>query len=147
MNAVNLLENDHRQVEALFQQYASEGDLPTRRRVAAQILAELLLHAELEEEYFYPAARTATLGSTALTDASVADHATMRAVIGRLQAMPPDDAAYHPTMEQLQGLVEHHVDEEESELIPKVSEALGSARLESMGAAMEEAKRASALRR
>jgi hemerythrin superfamily protein len=143
MNAITMLESDHRKVETLFTQLKSEKDLLQRRALAEQVITELTLHTEMEETHFYPAAAKATPGSGELTAEAEKEHAEVKQVIAELERMQPEDAAYAGTMEKLEQLVQHHVEEEEGELFPKVAEALGSERLESIGAAMEELKKAS----
>lgn len=147
MNAVTMLIDDHRKVEALFEQYRSEADLPTRRRVAERITTELTLHSEAEEQHFYPAARQATPGAQALVDSSVAEHAALRQAIERVRTTHPEDDGHHRAVEQLQELVQVHVDEEEGELFPLVAEALGAERLERIGQAIDDLKRSAALPR
>jgi hemerythrin superfamily protein len=143
MDAIALLSKDHRKVETLFRQYKGEHDLVRRRDVAEQIMAELTVHAEMEESHFYPAARRATPGAESLTGESLEEHSKVRRAIGELERLHPEDSAYHPAMERLEELVQHHVQEEESELFPKVSGALGADRLEEIGSRMEEMRRAS----
>ena len=147
MDGIALLTEEHRKVETLFRQYKGERDLVRRRDVAEQIMAELTVHAEMEEAHFYPAARRATPGAESLTEESLEEHAKVKQAIGELERLHPEDAAYHPAMERLEELVQHHVQEEESELFPKVSEALGAERLEEIGSRMEEMRRATLPRR
>jgi len=142
MNAVTMLESDHRTVETLFTQFRSETGLLRRRAVAERILAELTVHADIEEAHFYPAAATATPGAPELVAESEREHAEVKRVIAELQRMHPEDAGYASTMEHLEQLVRHHVEEEEGELFPRVGEALGSAKLEDIGRAMDEMKKA-----
>jgi len=147
MNAITMLTDDHRKVEALFEQYRSESDLRTRRRVAERIATELSLHSDAEEQHFYPAAREATPGAATAVDHSVAEHATLRQAIQRLRSMHPEDAGFHRAVEELEELVTEHVDEEEGELFPLVAAALGSDRLERIGQAIDDLKRSAALPR
>lgn len=143
MNAITMLESDHRKVETLFTQFTSDTDLLRRRGVAEQIITELTVHAEIEETHFYPAAATATPGARELVGESEKEHAEVKRVIGALERMHPEDAGYASTIERLEQLVQHHVEEEEGELFPKVAEALGSARLEEIGRSMDDMKKAS----
>jgi hemerythrin superfamily protein len=146
MDAIALLSQDHRQVEALFQQFAGESDPVRRRDVGDRIMAELTLHAEVEETFFYPEASGATPGAGELTEDSLKEHRQVKDVIGQVEAMQPEDGGYVPAMQRLQQLVLHHVQEEEGELFPMVSAALGADRLEAIGGRIDEMKKASAPR-
>jgi len=146
MNAIALLTADHRKVEALFQQFEGEADPVRRRDVADSIMSELTVHAEVEETHFYPAARGATPGAGELTEESLKEHAQVKRVISQIEAMRPEDSGCVPTMQRLKQLVQHHVHEEEGELFPKVSAALGEDRLSEIGTRIDEMKKASAPR-
>jgi hemerythrin superfamily protein len=146
MDAISLLKDDHRKVEALFQQFEGEADPVRRGDVADRIMTELTGHAEAEETHFYPAARRATPGAEELTEESLREHQQVKELIGTLEAMQPEDAGYVPTVQRLKQAVQHHVQEEENELFPKVSEALGQDRLAEIGSRIAEMKQAAAPR-
>ncbi len=146
MNAIALLTDDHRKVEALFQQFEGEADPVRRGDVGDSIMAELTAHAEAEETYFYPEARSATPGAGELTDESLKEHQQVKDVIAQIEGMQPEDAGYVPAMQRLKQLVQHHVQEEEGELFPKVSAAMGEERLSEIGSRIDEMKKASAPR-
>jgi hemerythrin superfamily protein len=143
MNAIALLTEDHREVEALFQQFEGEADPVRRRDVADSIMRELTVHAEVEETYFYPAVRDATPGAAELTEESLKEHGQVKQVIGQIETMQPEDSGYVSAVQRLKQLVQHHVQEEEAELFPKVSAALGEDRLAEIGARIDEMKKAS----
>lgn len=147
MNAIALLTDDHRKVEALFQQFEGEADPVRRRDVADSIMSELTVHAEVEETYFYPEARTATPGAEELTGESLKEHRQVKDTISQIETMQPEDSGYVPAMQRLKQLVRHHVQEEEGELFPKVAAAMGEGRLGEIGTRIEEMKKASAPRR
>jgi len=146
MNAIALLTEDHRKVEALFQQFEGEPDPVRRHDVGDSILSELTVHAEVEETHFYPAARDATPGAEELTEESLKEHDQVKQVISQIETMQPEDSGYVHAMQRLEQLVRHHVQEEEGELFPKVSAALGEDRLGEIGARIDDMKKASAPR-
>jgi hemerythrin superfamily protein len=110
-DAIALLDADHMHVEQLFAEYqtADHGDL--KREVAHRICDELSVHAQIEEEIFYPAVRRAT-GDDRMVDDAEKEHNDVRELINVIEAGPYDDA----TMTKLQRLVEHHVKEEREEM-------------------------------
>lgn len=125
-DAIELLTNDHEQVKAMFEEYEdlagddSRGD--EKLTLVQQICGELTVHAEIEEEILYPAARSA-LDDDDLVDEAIVEHGGIKDLIGELQAMEPLDDKYDAKVKVLQEYVEHHVKEEEDELFPKLKKA------------------------
>jgi len=121
-DATRLLAEDHREVHALFEQYrklaegGASGD--DRQPLADGICTLLTVHAALEEEIFYPAARAAAVSASVLDEAEV-EHASAKALIAQIRDMEPDAPLYDATVSVLGEYVDHHVGEEEEELFPK----------------------------
>ena len=76
-SAIELLEADHREVEALFEQYEELEDRPKKELLALKICLSLQVHAQIEEEIFYPAARKA-IAKAELIDEAIVEHAAAR---------------------------------------------------------------------
>lgn len=117
-DAIELLTDDHEQVAALFDEYdevSADADDAGRRRLAQGICDALTVHAQLEEEVFYPAARGA-LTDESLVDAALADHAEIADMITEIESMDAADAAYDAGIRELRARVERHVEREENEL-------------------------------
>ena len=125
-DAIELLTADHRNVEKLFKKYEKlaedGGTYNEREALAATICAELTVHAQVEEEIFYPAARD-TLDEEDLVDEAIVEHATANDLIAQLADMSPDDDLYDAKVKVLGELIEHHVEEEEEEMFPKLKKA------------------------
>ena len=125
-DAIELLTADHRNVEKLFKQYdelvENEGTYNEKEALAATICAELTVHAQVEEEIFYPAARD-ILDEEELVDEAVVEHASAKDLIAQLADMSPDDDLYDAKIKVLGELIEHHVEEEEDEMFPKLKKA------------------------
>jgi hemerythrin superfamily protein len=119
-----MIKLDHTHVLAAFHRFRT--DAPQWRKVAIvnTICAALEIHAQLEEEIFYPALRAARPTALAL-DKSVPEHDAMREIIEKLRAMEPDAAAYDETLMELMREVLHHVADEETVLLPIAEESLG----------------------
>lgn len=123
-NAIDLLKNDHRTVEDLFKQYEDikDGtDDAAKEELVAQICDALTIHAQIEEQVFYPAARRVLQeqGQELLNEAAV-EHQTQKDIVGRLEMAPTSDPLYDAGVQVLSEYVKHHVREEENELFPKV---------------------------
>ena len=121
-DATRLLADDHREVHALFQQYRKLADGGAggdeRRPLAEEICTLLTVHAALEEEIFYPAARAAAIDASVLDEAEV-EHASAKALIAQIRDMEPDAPLYDAKVSVLGEYIDHHVGEEEKELFPK----------------------------
>ena len=121
-DATLLLSRDHAEVKKLFKEYEKLADAGVdgeeRQALAAQICSMLTVHATVEEEIFYPAARAAEVESDLLDEAEV-EHASAKDLIAQLEAMGPDDELYDAKVKVLGEYVSHHVQEEEGELFPK----------------------------
>lgn len=125
-DAIDLLTADHRKVEKLFKAYdklvEDEGSYNEKEALAATICAELTIHVQIEEEIFYPAARD-VLDDEELIDEAIVEHASAKDLISQLADMSPDDDLYDAKIKVLSELIEHHVEEEEGEMFPKLKKA------------------------
>jgi len=121
-DATALLQRDHAEVKKLFKQYEkladAEADGAERGELAAQICAMLTVHATIEEEIFYPAARAAEVDADLLDEAEV-EHASAKDLISQIRSMSPDDDLYDAKVSVLGEYIDHHVQEEEGEMFPK----------------------------
>jgi len=121
-DAIKLLTDDHKQVKGLFQKYSklidSDADGDERQPLAEQICMMLTVHASIEEEIFYPAAREAVVDSDLLDEAEV-EHASAKDLIAQIRAMSPEDDLYDAKVTVLGEYIDHHVKEEQNELFPK----------------------------
>ena len=113
----NMIRADHTHVLATFHQYEIDTSPGTKRALVNTICAGLEIHAQLEEEIFYPAMR-AVAGDAGVVGKSVPEHDEMRRLIARLREMEPEDAGYDATVMELMRDVLHHVADEETILLP-----------------------------
>ncbi len=121
-DAVDLLDADHIAVKKLFTEFKklSETQAPgeDRKALADKICMELTLHAEIEEQIFYPAAREAIADDPLLDEAEV-EHASAKDLIAQIAAMDPDEALFDARVIVLGEYIDHHVEEERNEMFPK----------------------------
>lgn len=120
-DAVGLLVSDHREVKVLFEKYEklaeTAAEASDRQALAETICDMLTVHATIEEEIFYPAARKATRDDDLLDEAQV-EHAAAKDLIAQIKDMDPDDELYDAKVKVLGEQIDHHVEEEERELFP-----------------------------
>jgi hemerythrin superfamily protein len=121
-DATVLLQRDHSDVKKLFKQYEkladAEADGAQRQALATQICTMLTVHATIEEEIFYPAARAAGVDAGVLAEAEV-EHASAKDLIAQIRDMEPEAPLYDAKVRVLGEYIDHHVGEEERELFPK----------------------------
>ncbi|WP_372826837.1 hemerythrin domain-containing protein [Polaromonas sp.] len=121
-DAVDLLDADHIAVKKMFTQFKklSEAKAPgdERKAIADKICTELTVHAEIEEQIFYPAAREAIADDPLLDEAEV-EHASAKDLIAQISAMDPDEALFDAKVIVLGEYIDHHVEEERNEMFPK----------------------------
>ena len=120
-DAIKLLKTDHDDVADLFGQYekVKNRDESKKADLIDQICTALSLHAQIEEEIFYPAARNALEedGEELLDEAEV-EHGSIKSLVEQLEIMSPDDELCNSTVKVLSEYVEHHVKEEEGKIFP-----------------------------
>ena len=146
-DACELLDADHIAVKHLFVEYArqavalSRETATERAAIAQRICEELTVHAQIEEEIFYPAVRKAVPDAGELLDEAGQEHAQVKAMVAEIQAMETADAAMDELVAKLAAAVEHHVKEERDELFPK-AKAAAKLDLVALGAQLRERQEA-----
>jgi len=120
--ALELLSSDHRKVEGLFRQFEQmkEADDDSRVAVAQRICAELTVHAQVEEDLFYPWLRE-NLDDTEMVAEAEVEHATVKRLIAEIMPVAAADEAYDAKVTVLSEYIKHHVKEEENEIFPEVA--------------------------
>lgn len=137
LDAIALLESDHREVEALFEAFESAVDADDKQRIVAALKHALDVHTQIEEEIFYPTART-FIQDDEINEAIV-EHGAAETLLRELVAMTPDDPLYAAKVEVLKEQIEHHVGEEEEDIFPELRESAMD--IVAVGAKMETRKR------
>ena len=124
--AITLLTEDHKKVKKLFADFAKlakgDGSDKAKAEVVRQICRELTIHAQVEEEIFYPAVRAAIKDNDLMDEADV-EHAGAKNLIAQLEAMTPAHDHYDATVTVLGEIIDHHVKEEEGKMFPKAKKA------------------------
>jgi hemerythrin superfamily protein len=113
-DAVALLKQDHRTVEDLFADFEKARGDGRKQELAMEICTELSIHAQIEEEIFYPACEGKV--EEELLDEAYVEHDGAKLLIAEIIQGEPDDAFYDAKVKVLQEQIEHHVQEEEKRL-------------------------------
>ena len=125
-DAMALLTADHRQVRALFQQYADTPDPYLKQIIAEHVFAELTLHMLLEETVFYPAvAKQTDEEGKGLVSEALQDHQQLRDLIATLQDVAEDEA-FETRFHALRGRVNQHCEDEETTMFPQAAQVLAT---------------------
>ena len=125
-DAIALLTADHKAVKALFKQFealAGQDDADEEKAaLVARICDEITIHAQVEEEIFYPAVREAIDDDDLMDEADV-EHAGAKDLIAQLEGMSPGDDHYDAKVTVLGEQIDHHVEEEQDEMFAKARKA------------------------
>jgi hemerythrin superfamily protein len=133
-NAIEMLKSEHQEVTSLFEGFAAAGPAE-RQALAGEICQKLTVHAQLEEEILYPAAKVALEADDLdLVQEAQVEHASAEELIAKIEAMEVGDDSYKATVTVLAEYVKHHVQEEEDELFPLLEAS--DLDLEEIGAAL-----------
>ena len=139
-DAIKLLTVDHAKVKKMFKEFeklSKKDDEEGKQELATQICQELMVHAQLEEEIFYPAAREA-IEDEELMNEAVVEHNSAKELIAQIQSMGASDPMFDATVKVLGEYVNHHIEEEQNEIFPKVEKA--KVDLEEIGAEIAQRK-------
>jgi hemerythrin superfamily protein len=139
-DALALLKRDHEEVAAMFKR--AEKDEEAQEGIFAEINAALTVHATIEEEIFYPAVQKAK--AEKVKDEvleALAEHKQIKALLAELSGMSGDDESFAPKLKVLKEDVEHHVEEEQTEMFPDAKKYLGEKRLVELGTELDQRKR------
>jgi len=126
VDATTLLRADHKLVSELFEQFEKSRSPDKKKALVEQICQELTIHAQIEEEIFYPAVKAALNDSELVPEARV-EHETLKALVAQLEGAEADGEDYDARVKVLSEYVKHHVKEEQTEMFPK---AKASAKLD-----------------
>lgn len=120
---IELLKEDHQRVKKAFrtaEKLHEQEDHEALQSLVEQTCAEVRIHAQIEEELFYPAAREAVKEEDLIEEAEV-EHGSAKALMEQLDATAPDDPKYFATFKVLGEYLKHHIKEEENELFEQLS--------------------------
>jgi hemerythrin superfamily protein len=135
MDAIALLKSQHRAVEKLFAQIDKAKSADAKQRLFDQVADSLAVHATIEEHQFYPAVRAKRTEDILLE--ALEEHVGIKRVLADLLEIDASDHTFDAKIKVLKEQVEHHVEEEETDLFPKVKKLLSSEELEILAETLE----------
>lgn len=140
MDAISLILSDHRRVEEVFKEYEGLSEPLAKAKRVDELIQLLEVHAEIEETLFYPEFRQASKDEDLVKEA-LQEHQEVKNTLKDLANADPHDTDLDSKVRRLKQLVEHHVQEEESQMLPKAKELFDQDRLEKMGEEVQTNKR------
>jgi hemerythrin superfamily protein len=143
MDAITLLTTDHDEVRSLFEQFrqANEAeDMDRMKELQKEIFSELETHTRIEEDIFYPAVRETDEEELEETvDEGIQEHHVVKVLMREIEDVSGEDT-FIAKMKVLMENVEHHAEEEETDMFPDLRTRMSQERLDELGAEMEAAK-------
>jgi len=136
MDVITFLKDEHDEAKAVFKKL-EKAEGAAAQKLWNQLSSMLSLHEELEETLLYPQLKKA---ETDLILEAYQEHHVMDVLIGELNELKPTDETWEPKIKVLQENTEHHIEEEEGELFPKVRKIWDTARRQEVGRQMQEMK-------
>ncbi|MHB1332943.1 MAG: hemerythrin domain-containing protein [Sulfuriferula sp.] len=125
-DAITLLKEDHKKVKELFKEFEKLEKTPASKNkkstLVKEICEELTIHAQVEEEIFYPAVRDAIEDQDMMDEAKV-EHAGAKELISQLEKMTPEEDLYDAKVTVLSEYIDHHVKEEEGEMFSSIKKS------------------------
>ena len=138
MDVLKFLEDEHDEVKEVFKKLEqAEGASATR--LWNQLKSMLTLHEELEETYFYPQLKEEKKTEDLVLE-SYEEHHVMDVLIEEISRIEPSDETWRPKIKVLQENTEHHIEEEEGSLFPKVRKIWDTRKREEVGRQMQQRK-------
>jgi hemerythrin superfamily protein len=136
-DVVDLIMQDHREVERLFGQLTN---FPDTRPLLTPVLAALLIaHSRAEEAEVYPAAKDEA-GDVEDVAHSQEEHTQAEQMLKRLVAADPESTEYVELLSELEEAITHHVEEEESKVLPDLQQSLDEQRRLELGKAFADSR-------
>src|SRR3954463_651054 len=131
MNAIDMLKQDHRLVEELFEAIEESRDASEREELFIELADSLAVHAALEENIFYPACKSEDSEDMLLE--ALQEHLQAKRLLADLLDMDPMNEVFMAKIKVLKEAIKHHVEEEENEIMPEARDLLGDDMLMALG--------------
>jgi hemerythrin superfamily protein len=136
MDAIQMLTTQHAEVEALFEKLDAETQHDDWHELCGRLVDRLTMHSALEEEIFYPAVAKLE-DEKAQVEHARAEHATITRLLEGLRNPRLQKAQCGESLRELRRTVEHHMAEEENDLMPRARHRIGAAGLDELAQRME----------
>ena len=140
MDIIELLTNDHSEVNQLFGRFSRSSKPETMSELARNIIHDLSVHAAVEEQFVYPVVRAKVENGSALVDHGIEEHQEVKRLLAELEKGDPSSAGFAQTMDKVVESVKEHVSEEEGDVLPALRAATDADFRDKLGSVVERAK-------
>lgn len=141
MHAIDLLTQDHRDVDELFRRFQIADRDDTKDELARSIVHDLSVHAAIEEQFFYPIVRIQLDDGAKLADRSIGEHAEVKDLLTTIEDSEAGSSDRDNAVAKVIESVRHHVEEEERSIFPSLRFEANDERMDQLGNLMEQAKK------
>ena len=138
-DVVTMLEQDHREVEELFEKIKKTNGA-VRAQLVTRLAADLRLHMKVEESIVYPAIAKQVDDGDDMVEEAKTEHEGARKVLADVEKLSPNEPGFDGALEMLEAGISHHVEEEEDEVFPKFRESVSAEELADLGEKVAAAK-------
>ena len=138
-DVIAMLEQDHREVEALFEKIKNTNGA-ARAQLVSRLAADLRLHMKVEESIVYPAIAKQVDDGDDMIEEAKTEHEGARKVLGDVEKLSPNEPGFDGALEMLEAGISHHVEEEEDEVFPKFRETVSADELNDLADEVAAAK-------
>jgi hemerythrin superfamily protein len=138
VDVLTFLKDEHAEAKAVFAKL-EKAEGAAARKLFDQLKSMLSLHEEMEETFFYPQLKKEEAATDLILEA-YQEHHVMDVLIDEISALKPTDETWAPKIKVLQENTEHHIEEEEGELFPKVRKIWDTGRRQEVGRQMQDMK-------
>lgn len=138
-NPSTILKTDHKMVDKLFKKYEELGNraLAAKRKLVDQLIEEITIHVDMEETLCYPRFKEILDKEEGkMVDEAYVEHAGVKKLLADLTTLEPDQAEFDASVKVLMEQIQHHVKEEEKNLLPSAEKKMSDKDLEAMGMEM-----------
>jgi hypothetical protein len=142
-NLIDIILSEHREVERLYDLYQTETHKTNKQSILYTIICELSRHTSCEEMVLYPNAKEVNQKAQEESDHSIHEHSEIKSILNELDSMKveTEEAEVDSRLKYLMDKVDHHVEDEESELLPELRKNISVERLKDMGRQFKEHKK------
>lgn len=140
MNALELLRNQHREIEGLFDKMREESDARTKKQLLTQLASMLMGHTAIEEKLFYPSSQKLLTGDEQGQEKVLQfyeEHALVKTALESLIRTPANDKRWMARCKVLEELFHTHVQEEEQDLFARIEDEMSAEDLDRLGIQLE----------
>ncbi len=141
MDILDLIKKDHRKIETLFSAIETTDDTQKLYECFNQLYEEINLHADVEEQTFYPAIRDYCEDTEEMVDEAQNDHHEAKQLLEEIEFLSPTSAEFKQKIRELKQLIQQHVQEEENELFSQARQCMSEEKRSQLGTEFEAVKR------